>query len=161
MVSINYINGIVDIIDAIVYIFSLIATIKLVKSKNELKGYRILTIAFQQVIIIGFFLFVLLTSNPFNYLFPAPIEGLGLNPILQDPALAIHPPILYVGYVGSSLIFSATLAAVIENYISKNWAKNIKIWILISWVFLTIGIISMIYYLIFMEIFLMIQKWMS
>ena len=112
----------------------------LINSKNELKRYRILTIAFQQVIIIGFFLFVLITSNPFNYLFPIPIEGLGLNPILQDPALAIHPPILYLGYVGSSLIFSATLAAVIENYISKNWAKNIKIWILISWVFLTIGI---------------------
>ena len=112
----------------------------LINSRNELKRYRILTITFQQVIIIGFFLFVLVTSNPFNYLFPIPIEGLGLNPILQDPALAIHPPILYVGYVGSSLIFSATLAAVVENYISKDWAKNIKIWILISWVFLTIGI---------------------
>mgnify|MGYP002846089199 FL=1 len=112
----------------------------LINSKNELKRYRILTITFQQVIIIGFFLFVLVTSNPFNYLFPIPNEGLGLNPILQDPALAIHPPILYVGYVGSSLIFSATLAAVIENYISKDWAKNIKIWILISWIFLTIGI---------------------
>ena len=112
----------------------------LINSKNELKRYRILTITFQQIIIIGFFLFVLVTSNPFNYLFPIPNEGLGLNPILQDPALAIHPPILYVGYVGSSLIFSATLAAVIENYISKDWAKNIKIWILISWIFLTIGI---------------------
>ncbi len=112
----------------------------LINSKNELKRYRILTVTFQQVIIIGFFLFVLITSNPFNYLFPIPNEGLGLNPILQDPALAIHPPILYVGYVGSSLIFSATLAAVIENYISKDWAKNIKIWILISWIFLTIGI---------------------
>ena len=112
----------------------------LINSKNELKRYRVLTVTFQQVIIIGFFIFVLATSNPFNFLFPIPIEGLGLNPILQDPALAIHPPILYVGYVGSSLIFSATLAAVIENYISKDWAKNIKIWILISWIFLTIGI---------------------
>ena len=112
----------------------------LINSKNELKRYRILTVTFQQIIIIGFFIFVLATSNPFNFIFPIPIEGLGLNPILQDPALAIHPPILYVGYVGSSLIFSATLAAVIENYISKDWAKNIKIWILISWIFLTIGI---------------------
>ena len=112
----------------------------LITSKKESKRYRILTLIFQQVIIIGFFLFVLVTSNPFNYLFPEPIEGLGLNPILQDPALAIHPPILYVGYVGSSLIFSATLAAVIENYISKDWAKNIKIWVLVSWIFLTIGI---------------------
>ncbi len=112
----------------------------LINSTSELKKYRILTVVFQQVIIIGFFLFVLITSNPFNYLFPQPTEGLGLNPILQDPALAIHPPILYVGYVGSSLIFSATLAAIIENYISKDWAKNIKIWVLISWIFLTIGI---------------------
>ncbi len=112
----------------------------ILKSKNELKSYRCLTLVFQQIIIIGFFLFVLITSNPFNYLFPVPLEGLGLNPILQDPALAIHPPILYLGYVGSSLIFSATLAAVIENYVSKEWAKNIKIWILISWIFLTLGI---------------------
>ncbi len=121
-------------------VLTLFLILFLINSKKELKRYRILTITFQQIIIIGFFLFVLITSNPFNYLFPRPIEGLGLNPILQDPALAIHPPILYVGYVGSSLIFSATLAAVIENYISKDWAKNIKIWILISWVFLTIGI---------------------
>ena len=112
----------------------------LANSKNELKRYRILTTTFQQIIIIGFFVFVLATSNPFNFLFPIPVEGLGLNPILQDPALAIHPPILYIGYVGSSLIFSATLAAIIENYISKDWAKNIKIWVLISWIFLTTGI---------------------
>ena len=112
----------------------------LLSSRGEPKQYRALTLVFQQVIIIGFFSFVLFTSNPFNYLFPRPNEGLGLNPILQDPALAIHPPILYVGYVGTSLIFSATLAAVVENYISKDWAKNIKLWILISWVFLTIGI---------------------
>ena len=98
----------------------------LIKSKEQPKKYRILTVIFQQIIIIGFFSFVLFTSNPFNYLFPRPSEGLGLNPILQDPALAIHPPILYVGYVGTSLIFSATLAAVVENYISKDWAKNIK-----------------------------------
>ena len=112
----------------------------LVRTKNQPVKYKILTLVFQQIIIVGFFLFLIKTSNPFNYIFPIPTEGLGLNPILQDPALAIHPPILYVGYVGSSLIFSATLAAVIENYISKDWAKNIKIWILISWIFLTIGI---------------------
>ena len=77
----------------------------LIKSKDQPKKYRILTLLFQQVIIIGFFLFVLMTSNPFNYLVPIPNEGLGLNPILQDPALAIHPPILYLGYVGTSIIF--------------------------------------------------------
>ena len=73
-------------------------------------------------------------------MFPIPKEGLGLNPILQDPALAIHPPILYLGYVGSSIIFSASLAAVTQNYISKVWAKHIKVWILVSWFFLTLGI---------------------
>ena len=112
----------------------------LVKSSNQPKKYRILTLLFQQMIIIGFFLFVLITSNPFNYLFPIPKEGLGLNPILQDPALAIHPPILYLGYVGSSIIFSAALAAVTQNYISKEWAQHIKKWVLVSWVFLSIGI---------------------
>ena len=112
----------------------------LIKSNKQPKKYKILTLFFQQIIIIGFFLFLLKTSNPFNHLFPIPKEGLGLNPILQDPALAIHPPILYLGYVGSSIIFSASLAAVTQNYISKAWAKHIKVWILVSWVFLTLGI---------------------
>ena len=113
----------------------------LLKSKEQDKNYRILTLLFQQVIIIGFFIFIIKTSNPFNYIFPIPTEGLGLNPILQDPALAIHPPILYLGYVGSSVIFSATLAATSLNYISKNWAKHIKTWVLWSWIFLTLGIL--------------------
>ena len=112
----------------------------LVKSREQPKKYRILTLLFQQIIIIGFFLFVLITSNPFNYLFPIPTEGLGLNPILQDPALAIHPPVLYLGYVGASIIFSSSLAAVTQNYISKEWAKHIKEWVLTSWIFLTVGI---------------------
>jgi cytochrome c-type biogenesis protein CcmF len=112
----------------------------LIKSRKQPKKYRILTLLFQQIIIIGFFLFVLMTSNPFNYLFPIPNEGLGLNPILQDPALAIHPPILYLGYVGTSIIFSSSLAAVTQNYVSKKWAQHIKKWVLVSWIFLTIGI---------------------
>jgi cytochrome c-type biogenesis protein CcmF len=66
---------------------------------------------------------------------------MGLNPILQDPALAIHPPILYLGYVGSSIIFSSTLAATSLNYISKAWANHIKKWVLLSWIFLTLGIL--------------------
>ena len=121
-------------------ILTLFSFLFLIKSKNQPKKYRILTLLFQQIIVIGFFLFVLITSNPFNYLFPIPKEGLGLNPILQDPALAIHPPILYLGYVGSSIIFSGSLAAVVHNYISREWAKHIKTWILASWIFLTIGI---------------------
>jgi len=69
-----------------------------------------------------------------------PNEGLGLNPILQDPALAIHPPILYLGYVGSSIIFSSSLAALVCDYVNKDWARDVKKWTLISWIFLTIGI---------------------
>ena len=112
----------------------------LIQSREQPKKYRILTLLFQQIIIIGFFLFVLMTSNPFNYLFPIPNEGLGLNPILQDPALAIHPPILYLGYVGTSIIFSSSLAAVTQNYVTKEWGQHIKKWVLVSWIFLTIGI---------------------
>ena len=113
----------------------------LLKSKEQNKKYRILTLFFQQIIIIGFFIFLLKTSNPFSYIFPTPAEGLGLNPILQDPALAIHPPILYLGYVGSSIIFSSTLAAATLNKINKEWATHIKKWVLLSWIFLTLGIL--------------------
>ena len=110
-------------------------------SKKQPIKYRLLSVFFQQIIIIGFFLFLLLTSNPFNFLFPVPKEGLGLNPILQDPALAIHPPILYLGYVGSSIIFSASLASLVQNNINSQWAKHIKKWIQTAWIFLTIGIL--------------------
>ena len=113
----------------------------LIKSKGLLKKYRILTVLFQQIIIIGFFTFLIKSSSPFNYLFPIPDEGMGLNPILQDPALAIHPPILYLGYVGTSIIFSSALAATTLRYISKSWATHIKSWVLISWIFLTLGIL--------------------
>jgi cytochrome c-type biogenesis protein CcmF len=112
----------------------------LIKTKKQPVKYKILTLLFQQIIITGFYVFLIQTSNPFNYLYPTPDEGLGLNPILQDPALAIHPPILYLGYVGSSIIFSSALAATCLNMISKNWASHIKKWVLISWVFLTLGI---------------------
>ena len=122
-------------------VLTLFIFIFLLKSKNQPKQYRVLTLLFQQIIIVGFFIFLIQTSNPFDYIFPVPNEGLGLNPILQDPALAIHPPILYLGYVGSSIIFSSALAATSLNYISKKWAQHIKKWVLISWFFLTIGIL--------------------
>ena len=122
-------------------VLTLFIFIFLIKSEGLLKKYRILTLLFQQIIIIGFFVFLIKSSNPFNYLIPAPKEGLGLNPILQDPALAIHPPILYLGYVGSSIIFSSVLAATTLNYISNTWATHIKKWVLLSWVFLTLGIL--------------------
>lgn len=113
----------------------------LLRTKNQPVKYKILTLVFQQIIIVGFFLFLIKTSNPFNYIFPIPTEGLGLNPILQDPALAIHPPVLYLGYVGSSIIFSSVLAATSLKIISTSWASHIKKWILISWIFLTLGIL--------------------
>ena len=122
-------------------VLTLFIFIFLIKTKNQPLKYKLLTLVFQQIIIIGFFVFLIETSNPFNSLYPSPEEGLGLNPILQDPALAIHPPILYLGYVGSSIIFSSALAATSLNMISKKWATHIKKWVLISWVFLTLGIL--------------------
>jgi len=113
----------------------------IVESKNLSQRYRTLTLFFQQIIIFGFLLFILFTSNPFSNLFPIPNEGTGLNPILQDPALAIHPPILYLGYVGTSIIFSSALAAIISGSINKSWASHIKKWVLVSWIFLSIGIL--------------------
>ena len=122
-------------------VLTLFINLFILESKNQPKKYRVQTVLFQQIIIIGFLIFLLKTSNPFNFIFPSPKEGLGLNPILQDPALAIHPPILYLGYVGSSIIFSSALAAMTTEYITRDWAKHIKKWILISWIFLTLGIL--------------------
>ena len=122
-------------------VLTLFISIFLIKSNQQPKKYRIFTLLFQQIIIVGFFIFLIKTSSPFNYIFPTPNEGLGLNPILQDPALAIHPPILYLGYVGSSIIFSSALAAMVTSHVSKEWAKHIKQWVLVSWVFLTLGIL--------------------
>ena len=122
-------------------VLTLFIFIFFLKTKNKPLKYRILTLIFQQIIIIGFFIFLIETSNPFNYLYPIPEEGLGLNPILQDPALAIHPPILYLGYVGSSIIFSSALAATCLNIVSKEWASHIKKWVVVSWIFLTLGIL--------------------
>ena len=122
-------------------VLTLFILIFFLKTKNQPLKYKLLTLIFQQIIIIGFFLFLIQTSNPFNFIFPTPEEGMGLNPILQDPALAIHPPILYLGYVGSSIIFSSALAATYLNLVSKVWASHIKKWIIASWVFLTLGIL--------------------
>ena len=122
-------------------VLTIFLSIFTVGSKNLPQRYRTLTLFFQQIIIFGFLLFILFTSNPFSNLFPIPNEGTGLNPILQDPALAIHPPILYLGYVGTSIIFSSALAAIISGSINKSWASHIKKWVLVSWVFLSIGIL--------------------
>ena len=111
------------------------------KSKNRPLDERLLTIMFQELIIIGFLFFLLKASNPFNIIFPVPNEGMGLNPILQDPLLAIHPPILYLGYVSTSIVFSSSLAGLMRGNINNLWAKEIKIWVYVSWTFLTLGIL--------------------
>ncbi len=97
-------------------------------------------LAVQSWIACAFYLFILLTSNPFLRLHPAPFEGRDLNPILQDPGLAIHPPLLYLGYVGFSIAFSFAIAALIEGRIDAAWARWVRPWTLLAWMFLTLGI---------------------
>ena len=104
---------------------------------NSLKA-NVLSV--QAWITVAFLLFILLTSNPFQRLFPAPLEGQDLNPILQDLGLAIHPPMLYLGYVGFSIAFSFAIAALIDGRIDAAWARWVRPWTLIAWIFLTLGI---------------------
>ena len=87
-----------------------------------------------------FYLFILITSNPFLRLANAPFEGRDLNPILQDIGLAVHPPMLYLGYVGFSISFSFAVAALIEGRINAAWARFVRPWTLAAWIFLTLGI---------------------
>ncbi|MCG8486518.1 MAG: heme lyase CcmF/NrfE family subunit [Chromatiales bacterium] len=90
---------------------------------------------------IGFMLFMLLTSNPFDRTFPVPLEGGELNPMLQDPGLAIHPPMLYMGYVGFSVAFAFAIAALLGGRLDASWARWSRPWTTIAWVFLTLGIV--------------------
>ena len=113
----------------------------LINNKHS-KRYRIYTLIIQNTLIIGFLIFLLFNSNPFSLILPTPKEGLGLNPILQDPALAIHPPLLYIGFVGSSIYFSAAIASLLTDYSDKQFAQSIKNWVLLSWSFQTIGILT-------------------
>jgi cytochrome c-type biogenesis protein CcmF len=89
---------------------------------------------------IGFMTFTLFTSNPFTRIFPAPLDGEDLNPLLQDPGLAFHPPMLYAGYVGFSMAFSFAIAALIEGKVDAAWARWVRPWTLLAWAFLTGGI---------------------
>lgn len=97
-------------------------------------------LAVQGWISVAFLLFIIFTSNPFERLPQVPLEGRDLNPILQDIGLAIHPPLLYVGYVGFSLTFSFAVAAMISGRIDGAWARYVRPWALLAWVFLTLGI---------------------
>ena len=101
---------------------------------------RARVIAIQGLIGVGFLLFILFTSNPFARAVPAPAEGSGLNPLLQDPGLAFHPPFLYLGYVGFSMAFAFAIAALIEGRVDPAWARWVRPWTLAAWCFLTIGI---------------------
>ena len=101
---------------------------------------RARVLAVQGLVGVGFLLFILLTSNPFERIIPPPFEGKGLNPLLQDPGLAFHPPFLYLGYVGFSVAFSFAIAALIEGRVDPAWARWVRPWTLTAWIFLTIGI---------------------
>ena len=97
-------------------------------------------LAVQASIAVAFILFILVTSNPFLRIPEPPFEGRDLNPILQDPGLAIHPPLLYLGYVGLSIAFSFAIAALIDGRIDAAWARWVRPWTLLAWMFLTLGI---------------------
>ncbi|MDQ8728579.1 heme lyase CcmF/NrfE family subunit [Bradyrhizobium sp. LHD-71] len=101
---------------------------------------RSLVLAVQGWIASAFYLFILFTSNPFLRIADPPIEGRDLNPVLQDIGLAVHPPLLYLGYVGFSVSFSFAIAALIEGRIGAAWARWVRPWTLLAWVFLTLGI---------------------
>ncbi len=103
-------------------------------------SFRANVLAVQASIAVAFALFMLLTSNPFERLDPAPFDGRGLNPILQDPALAFHPPFLYAGYVGFSIAFSFAVAALMEGRTTAAWARWVRPWTLAAWMSLTLGI---------------------
>ncbi len=124
-----------------VIILTIFSFLFLIQNKNHPKNYRIYTLIIQNILILGFLFFIFFNSNPFSSISPIPKEGLGLNPILQDPALAIHPPLLYIGFVGSSIYFSAAMASIITDYSGKLFAQSIKSWVLISWSFQTLGIL--------------------
>jgi cytochrome c-type biogenesis protein CcmF len=100
----------------------------------------IATLAAQAAIGLGFYAFLLFASNPFTRLSPLPVEGNGLNPLLQDPGLAFHPPTLYFGYVGISIAFSFAVGALITRDVGPAFARAMRPWVLAAWIFLTLGI---------------------
>ncbi|MFL5168060.1 MAG: heme lyase CcmF/NrfE family subunit [Microvirga sp.] len=123
-----------------VLILSLFGALVAVFGANLPATLRANVLAVQSWIAAAFYLFILATSNPFARLAPAPFEGRDLNPVLQDIGLAIHPPLLYLGYVGFSISFSFAIAALIEGKIDAAWARWVRPWTLAAWCFLTVGI---------------------
>ena len=98
------------------------------------------TLMAQAAISFGFYAFLLFSSNPFARLSPVPVDGNGLNPLLQDPGLAFHPPTLYFGYVGMSVAFSFAIGALVTRDVDKDFARAMRPWVLGAWIFLTLGI---------------------
>jgi len=108
--------------------------------RNLPLGLKARALSVQAMIAAAFFAFILFTSNPFDRLDPAPLDGNDLNPLLQDIGLALHPPFLYLGYVGLSMAFSFAVAALIEGRVDAAWARWVRPWTLAAWIALTIGI---------------------
>jgi cytochrome c-type biogenesis protein CcmF len=108
--------------------------------RNLPPAFQARVLAVQGLIGVGFLAFMLFTSNPFLRIDPAPIDGNGFNPILQDPALAAHPPMLYAGYVGFSMAFAFAIAALIESRVDATWARWVRPWTLAAWCCLSFGI---------------------
>src|SRR5690606_6390080 len=102
--------------------------------------FKARVLAVQAFIALGFFLFSFITSNPFIRVNPMPLNGNGLNPVLQDPGLAFHPPFLYLGYVGFSVAFSFAVAGLIQGKVDEKWARYMYPWVMTAWSLLTIGI---------------------
>ncbi|MEM7774183.1 MAG: heme lyase CcmF/NrfE family subunit [Pseudomonadota bacterium] len=123
-----------------VLILALFGAAVAVFGNNLPLSLRANVLAVQAMIALAFLLFIVLTSNPFDRVANAPFEGRGLNPILQDPGLAFHPPLLYAGYVGFSIAFSFAVAALIDGRIDAAWARWVRPWTLAAWMFLTLGI---------------------
>jgi cytochrome c-type biogenesis protein CcmF len=109
-------------------------------SRRTSERTRIAALGSQAALALGFYAFLLIASNPFARLNPAPFEGQGLNPLLQDPGLAFHPPTLYVGYVGLSIAFSLAVGALLTNEVDARLARAMRPWVLAAWIFLTLGI---------------------
>ena len=109
-------------------------------NEKENTLFKSWVVFFQNNFFLIFLIFLITTSNPFDIIIPKPTQGLGLNPILQDPLLVIHPPFLYLGYVGFSLTLSLVLSGLINKNLNSNWAIISWPWVMIAWVFLTIGI---------------------
>jgi len=123
-----------------VQILSLFGAAVALFGANLPPAFRSRVLAVQAMIAIGFYLFILLTSNPFERVEFPPLNGRDLNPLLQDPGLAFHPPMLYLGYVGFSIAFSFAIAALIEGRVDAAWARWVRPWTLAAWMFLTGGI---------------------